>query len=97
MAQRGGCTAFNPWHGGLPCSVWKHQLHFSELGPFSEGPSSRDDVAPGGLTHTDDSSTWLSGVVRGRERLSHRPQLTQTLKIVLKKPFIGEKLQTKLS
>ena len=29
---------------------------------------------------TDDSSTWLSGVVRGRESLSHRPLLTQTLK-----------------
>ena len=27
-------------------------------------------------THTDESSTCLSGVVRGRERLSHRPQLT---------------------
>ena len=51
---------------------------------FSEGPSSRDDVAPGGLTHTDESSTCLSGVVRGRERLSHRPLLTQTLKFVLK-------------
>ena len=24
MAQRAGCTAFNPWHKGLPCSVWKH-------------------------------------------------------------------------
>ena len=24
MAQRAGCTAFNPWHEGLPCSVWKH-------------------------------------------------------------------------
>ena len=43
---------------------------------FSEGPSSRDDVAPGGLTHTDESSTCLSGIVRGRERLSHRPLLT---------------------
>ena len=29
MAQRAGCTAFNPWHDGLPCSVWKHQLWFS--------------------------------------------------------------------
>ena len=43
---------------------------------FSEGPSSRDDVAPGGLTHTDESSTCLSGIVRERERLSHRPLLT---------------------
>ena len=43
---------------------------------FSEGPSSRDDVAPAGLTHTDESSTCLSGIVRGRERLSHRPLLT---------------------
>ena len=34
-------------------------------------------------THTDESSTCLSGVVRGRERLSHRPLLTQTFKIVL--------------
>ena len=24
MAQRAGCTAFNPWHEGLPGSVWKH-------------------------------------------------------------------------
>ena len=31
MAQRAGCTAFNPWHDGLPCSVWKHQLWFSNL------------------------------------------------------------------
>ena len=26
-------------------------------------------------THTDESSTCLSGIVRGRERLSHRPLL----------------------
>ena len=26
--------------------------------------------------HTDESSTCLSGIVRGRERLSHRPLLT---------------------
>ena len=26
LAQRAGCTAFNPWHKGLPGSVWKHQL-----------------------------------------------------------------------
>ena len=31
LAQRAGCTAFNPWHDGLPCSVWKHQLWFSNL------------------------------------------------------------------
>ena len=41
---------------------------------FSEGPSSRDDVAPGGLTHTDESSTCLSGIVRGSGIASHRPQ-----------------------
>ena len=29
-----------------------------------------------GHTHTDESSTCLSGVVRGRERSSHRPLLT---------------------
>ena len=55
---------------------------------FSEGPSSRDDVAPGGLTHTDESSTCLSGIVRGRERLSHRPLLTYQVNfnIVLRSP-----------
>ena len=26
LAQRAGCTAFNPWHKGLPGCVWKHQL-----------------------------------------------------------------------
>ena len=31
-------------------------------------------------THTDDSSTWLSGVVRGRGRLSHRPLLKHLLR-----------------
>ena len=63
MAQRAGCTAFNPWHDGVPFG----NISCGFLtGTFSEGPSSRDDVAPGGLTHTDESSTWLSGVVRGR-------------------------------
>ena len=66
LAQRAGCTAFNPWHKGLPGSVWKHQLWYDLTWTFSEGPSSRDDVAPGGLTHTDESSTCLSGIVRSR-------------------------------
>ena len=73
MAQRAGCPAFNPWHdslvlfGNISCGFL--------TGTFSEGPSSRDDVAPGGLTHTDESSTCLSGVVRGSGIASHRPQL----------------------
>ena len=44
---------------------------------FSEGPSSQDDVAPGGLTHTDESSTWLSGVVRGRKSCPNRPNFSR--------------------
>ena len=39
-------------------------------------------------THTDESSTCLSGVVRGREKLSHRPLLTYqgNFNIVLRSP-----------
>ena len=65
MAQRAGCTAFNPWHDSLLLVFGNISCGFLTW-TFSEGPSSRDDVAPGGLTHTDESSTWLSGVVRGR-------------------------------
>ena len=55
---------------------------------FSEGPSSRDDVAPGGLTHTDESSTCLSGIVRGSGIASHRPLSKKqgNFNIVLRSP-----------
>ena len=43
MAQRAGCTAFNPWHKGLPGSVWKHQLWFIWPGPSLK-------VHPAGMT-----------------------------------------------
>ena len=74
MAQRAGCTAFNPWHKG-PWFRLETSTVVYLTWTFSEGPSSRDDVAPGGLTHTDESSTCLSGIVRGSGIASHRPQL----------------------
>ena len=33
LAQRAGCTAFNPWHKGLPASVCKHQLGWRSIQP----------------------------------------------------------------
>ena len=63
-------------HGTMASLVPFGNISFGFLtGTFSEGPSNRDDVAPGGLTHTDDSSTCLSGVVRRSGIASHRPLL----------------------
>ena len=58
----------------------KHIRHF--FVPVEAALASVDplNTLPPGIfqpnTHTDESSTCLSGVVRGRERLSHRPLLT---------------------